>query len=232
MLFADRISAGKKLARELLEKAPELFAQRGRLPQRHRKGGISPADFKSAVVILALPRGGVPVAFEIAKKMRAPMDLIITRKLGAPGNPELAIGAVAEDGSVFLDPSAEGYASQSYIKEETHRQLCEIKQRIKKYRGGKPLSSLKEKTVILADDGIATGSTMRAAILLARSAGAARIIVATPVLPPDTLNTLQKEVQVVFLETPSPFLAIGRFYEDFSQLTDEEVQDYLKNAQK
>ena len=211
MEFADRTEAGQLLADALERDFPEL---------------------KSAgdVIVLALPRGGVPVGFEIAKKLNAPLDLIVTRKLGAPGNPELAIGAVAEDGSVYLDPASGAYSSKKYLREEIQRQLLEIKKRIKKYRGGRPLADLAGKICILVDDGVATGSTMKAATELAKNAGAKRIIAAVPVLPEDTLAALEQKSEVVFLDTPSPFLAIGRFFRNFEQLEDAAVRGYLEAA--
>jgi len=209
-MFKNRTEAGKKLALRLLALHLEL-------------------KNNEAVIVLALPRGGVPVAFEVAQKLSAPLDLILTHKLGAPGNPELAIGAVAEDGSVFLDPYNVPTVSDHYIEEEKRRQRNEIKKRIKKYRGGRPLPSLQSKIVILVDDGIATGSTIRVAVALAQKADAKRVIIAVPVLPPDTLALLKKQAdEVVYLKTPVPFFAIGAFYEEFLQLTDEEVKVYLE----
>lgn len=208
MLFSDRTDAGQKLAVRLAKLHPEFKEN-------------------SFVIVLALPRGGVPVAFEIAKALHAPLDLIITHKLGAPGNEEFAIGALAEDGSTFLDSSSSAHVSRDYLKEEIRHQLVEIKKRIKKYRMGKALPAIQDKIAILVDDGIATGNTMQAAIALCEKARAARVIVAVPVLPQDTLNSFQKKTEVVCIETPSPFFAIGRFYERFDQLTDEEVRSYL-----
>lgn len=208
MEFEDRNEAGEKLAKLLADKFPDLYNN-------------------SSVFVLALPRGGLPVAAAIAKKLNASLDLIVTHKLGAPGNEEFAIGAVAEDGSRFLDRESLMDVSEDYLKEETRHQLEEIKKRIAKYRGGRPLPSLKKKIVILVDDGIATGNTIKAAITLAKNARAARIIVAVPVLPVDTLYTLRKMAETVYLDTPHPFLAIGRFYRNFEQLTDEAVRDYL-----
>lgn len=213
MFFEDRTEAGQKLAQEILKKFPELL--------QNLKG-----------IVLALPRGGVPVGFEIAKHLEIPLDLIVTHKLGAPDNPEFAIGAVAEDASSFINPEASGFASQDYLKEEIRRQLREIQKRIKKYRGGRPLPSLSGKIAILVDDGIATGHTMKAAIALAKNAKARRIIVAVPVLPKDTLAALKNKAEVIYLETPWPFLAIGRFYRNFEQLTDAEVRGYLSAASK
>lgn len=209
MFFEDRTEAGKLLAKKLLQKFPKLKGNKG-------------------IIVLALPRGGVPVAFEIAKALSAPLDLIFTHKLGAPGNPELAIGAVAEDGSSFIDPDAMGYILRDYIKEEIKAQLKEIKQRIQKYRDGRALPQLKDKIVILVDDGIATGNTMKAAIKLAKNARSSRVIIAVPVLPKETVRSLEGEADLVFLDTPAFFIAIGRFYTNFEQLTDEEVQSYLR----
>jgi predicted phosphoribosyltransferase len=213
VIFEDRQQAGKMLGHALSQKFTELKKDK-------------------SVIVLALPRGGVPVGFEIAKKLNVPLDLIVTHKLGAPGNEEFAIGAVAEDGSTFLDPFSTQGISKDYLKEEIRHQLGEIKKRIQKYRGGKPLPKLSGKTVILVDDGIATGNTMKAAIALAKNAHAKKLIVAVPVLPKDTLAVLRKDAEVVFLDTPFPFLAIGRFYQNFSQLTDEEVRNYLAAAAK
>lgn len=211
MLFEDRTDAGKRLSEVFLKRFPEL--------KRNPR-----------VQILALPRGGVPVGHEIAKTLQAPLDLILTHKLGAPWNLEFAIGAVAEDGSNFIDPESQGIASKDYIKEEIRRELKEIKSRIKKYRGGRRLKNLKGKIVILVDDGIATGNTMKAAIALAKNAKCERVIVSVPVLPPDTLKSFEREAEVVYLDTPSPFIAIGRFYENFPQLEDSEVEYYLAEA--
>lgn len=208
MLFVDREDAGQKLAAALNKKFPTLKKN-------------------PHAVVLALPRGGVPVGFSIGQKLKLPLDLIVTHKLGAPGNEEFAVGAVAEDGSTFLDPFSTQGISKDYLKEEIRHQLGEIKKRIRKYRGGKPLPRLSGKTVILVDDGIATGNTMKAAIALAKNAHAKLIIVAVPVLPKDALAMLRKDAEVVFLDAPFPFLAIGRFYQNFSQLTDDEVRNYL-----
>lgn len=213
MFFENRTEAGQKLAQALVEKFPELLKN-------------------PKTIVLALPRGGVPVGFEIAKSLKIPLDLIVTHKLGAPDNEEFAIGAVAEDGSSFIDQGASGYASKDYLKEEIRRQLREIQKRIKKYRGGQPLPKLNRKIVILVDDGIATGHTMKAAIALAKNAKAGRIIVAVPVLPKDTFSCFKKETEIVCLDTPWPFFAIGRFYRNFEQLTDEEVRNYLSAASK
>lgn len=213
MFFEDRTEAGKKLAQAILKKFPELL--------QNPKG-----------IVLALPRGGVPVGCEIAKNLKIPLDLIVTHKLGAPDNEEFAIGAVAEDGSSFIDPASSGYASKDYLKEEIRRQLREIQKRIKKYRAGRPLPKLSGKIVILVDDGIATGHTMKAAMALAKNAKAGRIIIAVPVLPKDTLSLFKEEAEIIYLDTPWPFFAIGRFYRNFEQLADDEVRNYLSAASK
>lgn len=213
MIFEDRQQAGKLLAQLFAKQFPKL-------------------QKNPSAVVLALPRGGVPVAFEIAKKLKIPLDLIVTHKLGAPGNEEFAVGAVAEDSSTFLDPFSTQDISKDYLKEEIRHQLAEIKKRIRKYRRGKPLTKLSGKTVILVDDGIATGNTMKAAIALAKNAYVKKIIIAVPILPKDALAVLRKNAEVVYLDTPFPFLAIGRFYQNFSQLTDEEVRNYLAAAAK
>lgn len=211
MIFQDRTEAGKRLAEKVFLKFSLL-----------KKSGEA--------IVLALPRGGVPVAYEIAKKLEISLDLIVTHKLGAPGNEELAIGAVAEDGSVFLDPEFSYRVKDEYVKKEVKHQLSEIHKRIEKYRGGRVLPDLKEKTIFLVDDGIATGNTMQAAIRMAKKAGAKKIVVAIPVLPPDTLEKLQKECdEIIFLATPEPFWAIGRFYSIFEQLDDETVRRYLSH---
>lgn len=210
MFFYNRKEAGEKLAAKVYEKYPELH------------------DGASAK-ILALPRGGVPIGFEISKELNLPLGVIVTHKLSAPGNEEFAIGAIAEDGSFFLDPHFKEDVPKTFLDGEIEKQLAEIKRRIKVYRGDESIN-LSKQTVILVDDGIATGHTMKAAILLAKKAKAKKIIVAVPVLPPEILPEIKKMSEIVYLETPSPFLAIGRFYLNFEQLTDQEVINYLEAA--
>ena len=186
-------------------------------------------------VILAIPRGGVVIAYEIAKALNAPLDLIIPRKIGAPGNPELAIGAVTEDGTTILNQRLidDIGISKGYIELEKANQIQEIKRRIKAYRGDAPPLSLEGKTIIVVDDGIATGATVKAAIYSIRKQKPSAIVVAVPVAPPDTVKELRREVDnlvcsVVF----EPFFAIGQFYEEFSQVSDEEVISLLRLAKK
>lgn len=213
MTFFDRKEAGMALAQKVKEAHPDFVNN-------------------SAVRVLTLPRGGVPIGFEVAKELNIPLDVIVAHKLGAPENEEFAIGAIAENSSVFLDTDHSTAVSKSYLEQETKRQLKEIKRRVKKYRGGRKLEKLKDKIVILVDDGIATGHTMNAAILLARASKAKKIIVAVPVLPADALESLRKNAEVIFLDAPYPFFAIGRFYENFEQLTDEQVMGYLEEESK
>jgi putative phosphoribosyl transferase len=209
-LLKNRVEAGKKLAAALK--------------------GIS----KKAIV-LAVPRGGVVIGFEVAKALGTPLDIFITKKIGAPNNPELAIGAVAEDGTLLLDEGLVEMLSvpQGYIEEEVERQKIEIKRRLKSYRGNAPYPPVADREVILVDDGVATGSTLKAALRSLRKQGAKPLVVAVPVGPVDTVEALKQEAdRVVCLFTPEPFYAIGEFYENFEQTTDAEVTDLLKRADK
>jgi len=186
------------------------------------------------VVVLAIPRGGVPVGREVAAVIDAPLDIVITRKMGAPGNPELAVGAVTEEGEMILDDELVRTLSVSsdYLKREAARQVEEIRERKKKYRDGRPYPSLKGKTVVIVDDGIATGSTIRAAAESVKKRGAATIIIAAPVAPPDTVSELSKVVdRVVCLSTPDYFEAIGEFYQEFEQVEDDVVKEILAGGQ-
>ncbi len=186
-------------------------------------------------IVLAVPRGGVVVAFEMAKALRVPLDVIVTKKIGAPDNPELAIGAVAEDGTYILDDSIvrQLYVPKGYIEEEVERQRQEIQRRLQQYRGDAPYPSLKNREVIVVDDGVATGATLKATLRLIRSKGAKSITVAVPVGPPDTVRELERLAdRVVCLLTPEPFYAIGQFYADFSQTEDNEVIDLLKRSRE
>jgi putative phosphoribosyl transferase len=204
--FVDRVDAGKRLASEL-----KNFSG--------KKG-----------MVLAIPRGGVVVGYMIAKTLNLPLDIIIPRKIGAPDNPELAIGAVAEDGTAILDQNLIKYlgVSREYVIEETERQRQEIKRRLKLYRQELSYPDLKGLDVIVVDDGIATGSTMKAALASVKNRGASSITVAVPVGPPSTIEELEKMAdRVVCLFTPEFFQAIGEFYRDFSQTSDEEVIDLL-----
>jgi putative phosphoribosyl transferase len=206
-LFADRVEAGRRLAQALKDLVD-----------------------KDAVV-LAIPRGGVVVGYEVAKALGLPLDVIIPRKIGAPGNPELAIGAMTEDGTMLLDDRLVRHlqVSEAYIQKESSAQKLEIQRRLKLYRGDFPYPSLQNREVILVDDGIATGSTMKAALASVRNRKAKTVVVAIPVGPTSVIGELEKEADhVVCLQTPASFYAIGQFYKDFTQTRDEEVTRLLK----
>ena len=184
-------------------------------------------------IILGVPRGGVVVGFEVAQALCVPLDIIVTKKIGAPENPELAIGAVAEDGTYILDEDIlrQIYVPKEYIAEEVERQKQEIQRRLIRYRGDVPYPTLKNREVVVIDDGVATGSTLKAALRLLRSKGAKTVVVAVPVGPPETIRELKKLAdRVVVLFTPEPFYAIGQFYVDFSQTSDKEVIELLRRS--
>jgi putative phosphoribosyl transferase len=211
VLLADRSEAGRQLAERLTHLA-----------------GASP-------VVLALPRGGVPVGFEIAQALKAPLDLVLVRKIGAPFQPELALGAVVDGGRAETvlneDLVREFQIPEDYLAEESARQLAEIERRRERYLVGRASVPVAGRTAIVVDDGIATGATMEAALHAARRADPKRLVLAVPVAPPDTLERLRGQVdEVVCLATPRVFGAIGSFYEDFRQLTDEQVVDLLRRA--
>lgn len=183
-------------------------------------------------VVLAIPRGGVATGHGLARVLNLPLDVIVTRKIGAPDNPELAIGAVGETkGSLWLNKKLASQlgVSEDYIKSETRIQKLEIKRRERVYRKGREPLDLKNKTVILVDDGIATGATMIAAIREIRNMGTDKVVVATPVAPPETVEELKKEAdEVICLQTPRLFFAVGQWYENFKQYSDEEVIKLLQ----
>lgn len=208
--FRDRAEAGRQLASELRE-----FADR------------------SDVIVLALPRGGVPVGWEVAAALRAPLDVINVRKLGAPGAPELAMGAIATGGVRVLNESVIGPAhiTESEIAKVIEAETRELERREQKYRGGRPAPDLAGRVAILVDDGVATGSTIKAAIGALRQLGPKEIVVAVPVGPPETCDELRALAdRVVCPRMPSPFLAIGLWYESFPQLTDAEVCELMESA--
>ena len=208
--FSNRVDAGKQLA-SVLE------------------------DVDKNAIVLAIPRGGVVVGFEISKRFKIPIDIIVTKKIGAPGNPELAIGAVAEDGSAILDDNLVERlnVSKQYIESEIERKRDEINRRLSAYRGDVPYPSLKNRQIIVVDDGVATGSTLKAALRSVKNRGAKKVIAAIPVGPPSTIQELKENAdQVICLSTPEPFYAIGQFYDDFAQTTDEEVKNLLRFSRK
>jgi putative phosphoribosyl transferase len=188
-------------------------------------------------IVLALPRGGVPVAYEIARALNARLGLIMVRKLGAPGQPEFAIGAIidGDDPQVVLneDILRIGAPSSNYIKEELDRQLIELERRKHAYFGNRKSPSLTGRTVILVDDGIATGSTITAALRGVRQHEPAHLILAVPVAPQDTIEKLRPLCdEIVVLTMPEPFYAVGQHYQDFSQVDDQEVIDLLGAARQ
>jgi putative phosphoribosyl transferase len=185
---------------------------------------------RAQTVVLGLPRGGVVPAAEIASALRLPLDVIVSRKLGAPGNPELAIGAIAEGGAPYFNQEALSLtgASEAHLAQEVEHQRAEIARRQQHFRDGRPLSLPKGGTVILVDDGVATGSTAIAAIRALREQSVGRLVFAIPVGPADTVEVLRGMVdELVVLATPMLFWAVGAFYEDFRQVSDDEVVQLL-----
>lgn len=208
MIFADRIDGGERLAKGLA----------------HLAG--------SDCVVLAIPRGGVIVGEVIARELGAPLDVVVPRKIGAPGNPELAIGALAP-GIRVLDPRMVGAlgVTDRYLEREIAEQEAEIERRQRAYRGGRPPQPVEGRVAIVVDDGVATGSTAVAALRWARARAAERVVLAVPVAPPQSLERLRAEAdEVVVLETPQPFLAVGEWYRDFDQTTDEQVVSALARS--
>lgn len=191
----------------------------------------------SRPLILALPRGGVPVAFEIAKALRAPLDVLLVRKLGAPGHPELGIGAVVDGVSpqlVLNEAIVQGLVvDPGYIQGEEQRQLAEIERRRKLYRGDAPAAEIRDRTVIVVDDGIATGGTVKAALRGLKRGQPDHLILAVPVAPQESLNELALECdELVCLHAPEDFWAVGTHFADFSQTEDEEVIRLLAAARR
>lgn len=182
-------------------------------------------------VVIGLPRGGVVTAFEVANGLNLPLDIVYPRKIGAPFNPELAIGAITESGEGILNDHLVAHlgVSDSYIARTIDQEKSVAQSRLKTYRKNRPKIPLEGKTVIIVDDGLATGATMKAAIQSVNAEGADRVVVAVPVSPPDTYYEIQSLVdEAIALDTPPFFSAVGEFYEDFSQTDDEEVIDLLQ----
>ncbi|PZR84771.1 MAG: phosphoribosyl transferase [Candidatus Nephthysia bennettiae] len=206
--FADRTQAGRMLATRL-----EGFARQGRQP-----------------IVLGLPRGGVPVAFEVAQALRLPLDVYLVRKLGTPGFEELAMGAIATGGIQVLNEKVieELHITSGQLDAVLAAETAELLRREGLYRRGRACPQLEGRTAILVDDGLATGSTMRAAIASLRAQRAWEVIVAVPVAPPDTCAELNAESDgAVCLATPRPFMAVGQWYEEFSPPSDDEIRDQL-----
>ena len=208
-MFKDRRDSGLQLAGRLAH-----YKARGR------------------VIVLGLPRGGAVIAFEIARALGASFDVLIVRKIGFPGQPELAVGAISETGAVVLNEKVLSYGvSKEYIDDAVRRQKEEIARRIERYRGGRRLEDLTSKTVILVDDGVATGATMKAAIAALKEDAIERLTAAVPVAPPDTVRELASLVdEFVCLSTPADFMAVGGYYTDFTQVTDDEVTEILRES--
>jgi len=184
-------------------------------------------------IVLGAPRGGVPVAFEVARELKLPLDLFVIRKLGVPWQEELAFGAIAEGGVRILDQEIIGTLdiSPAQIEIVTRQERQELERRLHSYRAGRPALDVRGRTVILVDDGIATGSTARAAITALREMKPERIVLAVPVAPPSTCRRLQGLVdELVVLEMPEPFYAIGQFYLDFAPVSDQAVTELLARA--
>jgi putative phosphoribosyl transferase len=186
-----------------------------------------------APVVLGLPRGGVPVAFEVARTLGAPLDVIVVRKLGVPFQPELGMGAVGEDGVLVLNDEVVALARvrPDEITTIEARERAEVERRARRFRAGRPRIDVTGRTVVVVDDGIATGGTARAAIQVARAHGAGRVVLAVPVGAPDTIAEMRAEAdEVVCLDTPRGFFAVGQFYDDFTQTTDDQVVALLAEA--
>lgn len=206
--FQDRREAGMELARS-------LEAYKGR----------------DDAVVLALPRGGVPVAYEVARELGVPMDVFVVRKLGVPGHQELAMGAIASGDVLVLNDDVVGWyrIPQAVIDEVARREEAELERRERAYRDGRKPAELSGRTVLLIDDGLATGSTMKAAVQAARAFKPARIVVAVPVGAPDTCRELAAIAdEVICARTPEPFSAVGLWYRDFDQTSDDEVRGLLR----
>ena len=209
MVFADRREAGRRLAARLA----------------HLQG--------SDPVVVGLPRGGVPVAFEVARALAAPLDVLVVRKLGVPFQPELAMGAIGEGDAMVVDEDVvwgTGISPAAFARVETHERAA-LHARLQRFRGGRPAVPLGGRTVVVVDDGIATGSTARAACRVARDRGAARVVLAVPVAPADWTSRLHDAAdELVAVATPEPFHAVGAWYDDFSPTTDDQVMAYLDAA--
>ena len=210
--FANRTEAGRLLAEKL-----EKYANR------------------NDVIVFGLPRGGVPVAYEVAKRLHVPLDVFIVRKLGVPGFEELAAGAIASGSVRVLNEDvmrAIPYGDAA-IEAVTAKETVELQRREQIYREGRPAPDLRGNVVMLVDDGWATGATMRAAVKALRQSGAAKIVVAVPVGPPDTCREIAQEAdETICLSTPEFFQAVGQYYEDFSQTSDDDVRKLLTRAEQ
>ena len=212
MIFHNRSEAGKYLANKLAKYAD-----------------------REDVLVLALPRGGVPVGFEVARRVNAPLDIFLVRKLGVPGQEELAMGAIASGGVRVLNRDVVDYLGipGEVIDAVAAEELWELERRERAYRGSRPEPDVRDKTAILVDDGLATGSTMRAAATALRQQNPTRIVIAVPVSAPQTCDEDQMGAdEIICASTPEPFMGVGKWYRDFSQTTDEEVRELLERAEQ
>ena len=210
-MFRDRLEAGERLAEVL-------------------------SDYRGErVAVIAIPRGGVEVGYAVAERFDSPLEVTVPRKIGSPMDPELAVGAVAEDGTIYVEEDVVRMLGvrEDWIRVEAERELQEVRRRLELYRGGKPLPELREYVVLLVDDGIATGATIIATARFLRKLNPRRLVIAAPVAPPEVLPKLSREADDVrCVETPTPFFAIGQFYQDFSQLDDSKVIEYLSKVRR
>lgn len=222
MRFENRASAGEELAEALV---PELREALGR----------DPRGPEGRVTVLALPRGGVPVAAPVARALDAPLDVLLVRKLGVPGNPELAMGAVAEGGVRFLNDGVirQLRVGRDHIEREVERETAELERRGRRYRGDAPAAPVAGRAVVVVDDGIATGATARAAIHALRDRAPELVVVAAPTGAPDSLRSIREEAdRVVCLHAPEGFSAVAAWYRDFPQTPDEEVERLLARSRE
>ena len=211
MIYRDRIDAGKQLAARLSDYAD-----------------------RDDVLVLALPRGGVPVAYEVAKALPAPLDIFLVRKLGVPGHEELAMGAISTGGARVINADVVDYLRipARVVDAVVDTELRELERRERLYRGARAEPDVSGKTVILVDDGLATGSTMRAAVEALRHQNPARMVVAVPVSAPQNCDEYRMGVdEIICAQTPEPFMGVGRWYRDFSQTSDEEVREILARSE-
>lgn len=215
MVFENRREAGRQLAEKLAST-------------------VEKADLRAAVVV-ALPRGGVPVGFEIAMALKLPLDVCVVRKVGAPQQPELAVAAVAEGGEIVINETIRDSLGLTADELETLTapKRVEVAERVRTFRGARPAMDVEGKTVILVDDGLATGATALSAIHVMKKRKAAAVVLAVPACPRDAVNRFEPEVDaLVVLTAPAAFYAVGQFYDDFTQTTDEEVREYLDQARE
>lgn len=205
-MFEDRTDAGRKLADLLQDRGVEVD------------------------VVLGIPRGGLPVARPVADALGAPLDVVVASKLGAPNNPEFAIGAVASDGSLWRDDDLIDRlgVGEAYVEREREAEAREAREKLERYRGIAEPPDLEGKRVLVVDDGLATGATVTAALRQVREVGASRVVLAVPVASPNSVERLREEAdEVIAVETPTNFRAVGQFYESFAQVSDEEAMSYL-----